>query len=99
MNATFSFTVNSKQANTHLLACLLPAIPYLQPEQWQSLLVNKERRLDEKGNQGYIKIDGIVVDEDALLSMGQVVSYTINDYEEAEVENTAVENSPQLGLF
>ncbi len=83
MNATFSFTVTAKQANTHLLACLLPAIPYLQPEQWQSLLMAEQ---SDKVSRGYIKIDGIVVDEDALLSMGQVVSYTINDYEEAEVD-------------
>ena len=86
MNATFSFTVNSKQANTHLLACLLPAIPYLQPEQWQSLLMGKKGEQGEKDSRGYIEVDGIVVHEDVLLSTGQVVSYTINDYQEADVD-------------
>jgi len=79
MNATFSFTVNSKQVNTHLLACLLPVIPYLQPEQWQSLLV---------GEQGNIKIDGIIVRDNILLSLGQVITYTINNYQEAEVDKS-----------
>lgn len=83
MNATFSFTVNSKQANTHLLACLLPAIPYLQPEQWQSLLMAEQ---SDKDSRGYIEVDGIVVHGDVLLSTGQVVSYTINDYQEADVD-------------
>ncbi|MBL4798600.1 MAG: RluA family pseudouridine synthase [Oleispira sp.] len=90
MNATFSFTVNSKQANTHLLACLLPAIPYLQPEQWQALLLSGQGDIsgainaDAKGN---VTVDGIIVYEDVLLLAGQVVSYTINDYEEAEVDD------------
>ena len=78
MNATFTFTVNSKQANTHLLSCLLPAIPYLQPEQWQALLL---------GVKGEIKIDGVSVGDDVLLLAKQVVSYTINDYQEAEVDD------------
>jgi len=78
MNATFSFTVTSKQANTYLLACLLPAIPYLQPEQWQALLL---------GALGDIKVDEIIVREDVLLLAGQVVNYTIHDYQEAEVDN------------
>jgi 23S rRNA pseudouridine1911/1915/1917 synthase len=79
MNATFSFTVNSKQVNTHLLVCLLPVIPYLKPEQWQSLLV---------GEQGNIKIDGIIVRDNILLSLGQVITYTINNYQEAEVDKS-----------
>jgi len=77
MNATFSFTVSAKQADTYLLACLLPAIPYLNPEQWQSLLTEE---------QGDIKVDGVIVHDDILLTLGQVVSYTINDYQEAEVD-------------
>ena len=77
MNATFSFTVNPIQANTHLLACLLPAIPYLQPAQWEALL---------RGEQGNISVDGIIVRDDCLLSVGQVVSYTLNDYQEADVD-------------
>ena len=83
MNATFSFTVTTKQANTHLLACLLPAIPYLQPKQWQSLLMDRQR---EQGDQGHIEVDGVIVNDDVLLSIGQVVSYTINDYQEADVD-------------
>jgi 23S rRNA pseudouridine1911/1915/1917 synthase len=78
MNATFSFTVKSKQANTHLLACLLPAIPYLQPEQWQALLL---------GVKGEVKIDGVIIADDVLLLASQVVSYTIYDYQEAEVDD------------
>jgi 23S rRNA pseudouridine1911/1915/1917 synthase len=78
MNATFSFTVKSKQVNSHLLACLLPAIPYLQPEQWQALLL---------GVKGEIKIDGVIIRDDVLLLTGQVVSYTIDDYQEAEVDD------------
>lgn len=80
MNATFSFIVTAKQANTHLLACLLPAIPYLKPEQWQSFLMSK------RDEQGSIEVDGVLVREDILLSMDQVVSYTINNYQEAEVD-------------
>ncbi|OUS39294.1 hypothetical protein A9R00_09905 [Oleispira antarctica] len=86
MNATFSFTVNTKQANTHLLACLLPAIPYLQPEQWQSLLLGRQGKQDGKDDQGHIEVDGEIVHADVLLSIGQLVSYTINDYQEAEVD-------------
>jgi len=82
MNATFSFTVTVKQANTHLLTCLYPAIPYLQPEQWQALLFSAKG--EKKGN---IKLDSIAVSADVLLVAGQVVSYTINDYQEAEVDD------------
>ena len=78
MNATFSFTVSKKQANTYLLACLYPAIPYLQPEQWQGLLA---------GEQGNIQLDGKTVSEDIVLLFGQVVSYCIHDYQEAEVDD------------
>jgi 23S rRNA pseudouridine1911/1915/1917 synthase len=81
MNATFSFTVNSKQANTMLLTCLLSAIPYLQPEQWQALL------LVEQNTFGAIEVDGIIMSKDVLLLAGQVVRYTINDYQEAEVDD------------
>lgn len=79
MNATFSFTVSKKQENTPLLACLYPAIPYLQPEQWQRLLA---------GHKGDIQVDGITVHEDVILLLGQVVSYTLYDYQEAEVDCT-----------
>ena len=82
MNATFSFTVTSAQANTYLLACLYSAIPYLQPEQWQALLFSVKG--ERKGN---IYIDGFTVSADVLLVAGQVVSYTINDYQEAEVDD------------
>jgi 23S rRNA pseudouridine1911/1915/1917 synthase len=86
MNATFSFTVNPKQANTHLLTCLLSAIPYLLPEQWQSLLSSVQS--DIKGEiNGDIKIDGVTVCDDILLRVNQVVSYTINNYQEAEVDD------------
>lgn len=78
MYATFSFTVSKKQANTLLLACLSPAIPYLQPEQWQGLLA---------GEQGDIQLDGITVNQDVVLLLGQVVSYSIHDYQEAEVDD------------
>jgi len=78
MNATFSFTVSLKQANSHLLACLLPAIPYLPPDQWQALLL---------GVKGDIKVDGVIVRDDVLLFAGQVVSYTLHHYEEAEVDD------------
>jgi 23S rRNA pseudouridine1911/1915/1917 synthase len=81
MNATFSFTVNSKQANKNLLFCLFPAIPYLQPEQWQALL------LEEQNTLGAIEVDGVIVNKDVLLLAGQVVRYTINDYQEAEVDD------------
>ncbi len=79
MNATFSFTVDKKQANTHLLACLFPAIPYLQPEQWRALLL---------GIKGNIKVDGVIVHDDVLLLAGQVISYTLDNYQEAEVDDT-----------
>ncbi|MFT7261797.1 MAG: 23S rRNA pseudouridine1911/1915/1917 synthase [Glaciecola sp.] len=95
MNATFSFTVNSKQANTTLLACLLPAIPYLQPEQWQALLLGEQNTLtgaitDTVTNiiKGTIEVDGVIVSKDVLLLAGQIVRYTINDYQEAEVDDT-----------
>ena len=78
MNATFSFTVNAKQANTPLLTCLLPAIPYLPPEQWQALLL---------GVKGDINVDGVIVRDDVLLLVGQVISYTLHDYQEAEVDS------------
>jgi 23S rRNA pseudouridine1911/1915/1917 synthase len=94
MNATFSFTVNSKQADTTLLACLLPAIPYLQPEQWQALLLGGQNTLTATvtdtvtdTTKGTIEVDGIIVSKDVLLLAGQVVRYTINDYQEAEVDD------------
>jgi 23S rRNA pseudouridine1911/1915/1917 synthase len=95
MNATFSFTVNSKQANKTLLACLLSAIPYLQPEQWQALLLGEQNTLtgaitDTVTNiiKGTIEVDGVIVSKDVLLLAGQIVRYTINDYQEAEVDDT-----------
>lgn len=78
MNATFSFTVNSKQAGTLLLSSLLPAIPYLSAEQWQALL---------SGTQGYIQIDGQRVCDNVVLVSGQQIRYTINNYQEAEVND------------
>jgi len=87
MNATFSFTVNSKQANTHLLACLLPSIPYLQPEQWQILLSGEQGDNSDAIN-GDIMADGIIVRDNILLSLGQVITYTINNYQEAEVDKS-----------
>jgi 23S rRNA pseudouridine1911/1915/1917 synthase len=94
MNATFSFTVNSKQANKTLLACLLPAIPYLQPEQWQALLLGEQNTLtgaitDTVTNiiKGTIEVDGVIVSKDVLLLAGQIVRYTINDYQEAGVDD------------
>jgi 23S rRNA pseudouridine1911/1915/1917 synthase len=78
MKATFSFTVSKKQANTHLLVCLYPAIPYLQPEQWRGLLA---------GQQGSIQVDGITVHQDVELLFGQVVNYSMDDYHEAEVDS------------
>jgi 23S rRNA pseudouridine1911/1915/1917 synthase len=86
MNATFSFTVNSKQADTKLLSCLLPAIPYLQPEQWQALLFGKQNTVTNT-IRGIIEVDGIIMSKDVLLLAGQVVRYTINDYQEAEVDD------------
>jgi 23S rRNA pseudouridine1911/1915/1917 synthase len=96
MNATFTFTVSSKQSNTYLLTCLLPAIPYLQPEQWLDLLLNRqetalEHNIKEGAKEsikGNIEVDGAIVHRDVLLSVGQVVRYTINDYQEAEVDCT-----------
>jgi len=82
MKATFSFTVNSKQADTHLLACLSPAIPYLSPVQWQALLFGGQGVIN-----GHVEVDSIIVHDDVLLLAGQVVSYTINDYQEAEVDD------------
>ena len=84
MNATFSFIVSPKQANTTLLACLYPAIPYLSPEQWQALLSAKQA---VGLQQGSIKVDDIIVCDDVLLLAGQVVSYTLQDYQEAEVNS------------
>jgi 23S rRNA pseudouridine1911/1915/1917 synthase len=86
MNATFSFTVNSKQADTKLLSCLLPAIPYLQPEQWQALLFGKQNTVTNT-IRGTIEVEGVIVNKDVLLLAGQVVRYTINDYQEAEVDD------------
>ncbi|MFT4766462.1 MAG: 23S rRNA pseudouridine1911/1915/1917 synthase [Oleispira sp.] len=86
MNATFSFTVNSKQADTKLLSCLLPAIPYLQPEQWQALLFGKQNTVTDT-IRGTIEVEGVIVNKDVLLLAGQVVRYTINDYQEAEVDD------------
>lgn len=69
MDATFAFTVNSKQANRPLLQCLLPVIPYLRIDQWRSLL--KPDSAD-----GIIRVDGRIVHENIVLLSGQQVSYT-----------------------
>lgn len=75
MDAHFSMTVNPQQHETGLLACLLPCIPYLSVEQWQQLLV-----------QGLITLDGLVLAEDCMLIEGQVIEYTVPNYEEDEVD-------------
>lgn len=77
MNATFSFFVSSKQSNNHLLECLQPLIPYLQPEKWLSLL---------SGENGQIYVNGAVVKDNVVLSEGQEVRYTVNNYQESEVD-------------
>ncbi|MGK0248748.1 MAG: 23S rRNA pseudouridine1911/1915/1917 synthase, partial [Oleispira sp.] len=81
----------SKQADTKLLSCLLPAIPYLQPEQWQALLLGEQNTVTDTVTdtiKGSIEVAGIIVSKDVLLLAGQVVRYTINDYQEAEVDDT-----------
>ncbi len=75
MDAHFSMIVNQQQQETGLLACLLPCIPYLSVEQWQQLL-----------GQGLIKLDGLVVNQDCAISQGQVIDYTVPDYQEDEVD-------------
>lgn len=77
MNAIFSFVVSSKQSHSRLLDCLAPAIPYLQQDEWLSLLA---------GEKGRIEVDGAVVTDNIILLAGQAVSYTIYDYQEAEVD-------------
>lgn len=76
-NATFSFTVSSKQHGMNLLNCLLPSIPYLTTDQWRDVLAEKT---------GGIQVDSRSVFVDVFLKKGQVVSYTINNYQEAEVD-------------
>lgn len=74
MDAHFSIQVNSQQKGLGLLACLLPCIPYLNDSQWLALL-----------DQGFIKLDGKTITEDCVLSQGQVIDYTVPNYQEDEV--------------
>ncbi|UZE94756.1 RluA family pseudouridine synthase [Alkalimarinus alittae] len=75
MDAQFSFTVTQRQASQSLLDCLLPCIPYLNADQWLSLL-----------NSGHIQVDNTAVRESVVIAEGQLVSYTVPDYQEAEVD-------------
>jgi len=75
LDAHFTMTVNLQQHDSRLLACLLPCIPYLNETQWRGLL-----------DQGLIKVDDVVVTMDCVLQLGQVVDYTVPDYQEDEVD-------------
>lgn len=75
MDAHFSMTVSSQQIGLNLLDCLLPCIPYLNLEQWQQLHV-----------KGLIEVDGSVVKDNCLLKEGQIITYTVPDYEEDAVD-------------
>lgn len=74
-DAHFKISVSKDQSQQNLLAFLLPCIPYLPLEEWQALL-----------DQGLIAVDGNMVNEDVMLSIGQVVTYQVPDYQEAEVD-------------
>lgn len=73
-DAHFAFRVSAKQADQSLLECLLPCIPYLSAEQWQTLL-----------NQHMISVDNQVITQNVVVHEGQRIAYTVPDYQEAEV--------------
>lgn len=68
-------TVTVQQNELDLLTCLLPCIPYCSVEQWQNLLA-----------QACIQLDGQVITENTVLKQGQVIEYTISNYEEGVVD-------------
>jgi len=75
LDAIFSFTVSPQQANQNLLECLLPCIPYLSTDKWLALMV-----------AGHIQVDGVVTSEDIVINTGEVINYTVPDYQEADVD-------------
>ncbi|WP_250657890.1 pseudouridine synthase [Alkalimarinus coralli] len=75
MDAKFSLTVTDKQAGITLIDCLLPCIPYLSREKWCSLL-----------ESGQIKVNGVAISENIQTQTGQVIDYTVPDYQEAAVD-------------
>ncbi len=74
-DAHFSFIVSTKQADQPLLECLLPCIPYLTAEQWQTLL-----------DQQLITVDNQIITQNTQVHEGQRITYTVPDYQEAEVD-------------
>ncbi len=75
MDAYFQFIIQPQQDQADLLTCLLPSIPYLPAEQWQGLLAS-----------GHVQLDGVVVKQNTLVSVGQRIDYVVPNYEEAEVD-------------
>ena len=75
MDAQFQFKVKQQQAGQLLLSCLETSIPYLQPEQWNELLIN-----------GKITLNGGVITSNPLLHLHDEVAYAVPNYEEPEVD-------------
>ncbi len=77
MDAVFEEIIGQKSEGVALLEHLLPCIPYLSLESWSVLF---EKKL--------IQLDGQIIAPDTCLKEGQVLRYTVPDYEEAKVNTS-----------
>ncbi len=67
--------MTEQQSGKNLLECLLPCIPYLSHEQWLGLTTS-----------GLVQVNSVSVGEGYVVSTGEIVLYTVPNYQEAEVD-------------
>lgn len=75
MDAHFVWHTPTVQPAQLLLECLAPCIPYLNEQQWLTLL-----------NQGLIRVNAEVCTDNVLVNGGSRIDYTVPDYHEGEVD-------------
>ena len=75
VSATFSQMIGEQDVGLTLIQAAPKWIPYLERQQWQSLL-----------QQGLVLLDGIPANEQDCLQLGQRVDYQVPEYKEAPVD-------------
>ena len=75
LKASFTFTVTQKHHKKMLVSYLSDNMPQMEQAFWLQLLAN-----------GLVSVDGVLINQDQPMEIGQVVQYEIEDYQEGAVD-------------